>query len=111
MDQLRAGPSGTGFREDGQKAPAFRQETETTERQEDPSVSRLKKRDGKANGHNGKVRRDYWLEQWEKEAILDFYHHNPLNGYRRLAFMMNDAEIVAVSPSTTYRVLKSAGTA
>lgn len=64
---------------------------------------------GKANEHNGKIPRDYWLEEWERKAIIDFHHKNPLNGYRRLTFMMNDADVVAVSPSTTYRVLKNAG--
>jgi putative transposase len=33
----------------------------------------------------------------------------PLEGYRRLAYMMLDADIVAVSPSSVYRVLKAAG--
>ena len=33
----------------------------------------------------------------------------PLEGYRRLTFMMLDEDIVAVSPSSTYRVLKAAG--
>jgi transposase InsO family protein len=32
-----------------------------------------------------------------------------LEGYRRLAFMMLDDDIVAVSPSSVYRVLKRAG--
>lgn len=68
-----------------------------------------RKRYGKANEHNGKIPRDYWLEDWERQAIIDFHHQHPLNGYRRLTYMMNDAEIVAVSPSTTYRVLKNAG--
>lgn len=67
------------------------------------------KRCGKANEHNGKIPRDWWLEDWEKKAIIDFHLRNPLEGYRRLTFMMNDADIVAVSPSSTYRVLKSAG--
>lgn len=67
------------------------------------------KRYGKANEHNGKIPRDYWLEDWERKAIIDFHHQHPLNGYRRLTFMMNDAGVVAVSPSTTYRVLKNAG--
>lgn len=67
------------------------------------------RRYGKANEHNGKIPRDYWLEDWERQAIIDFHHQHPLNGYRRLTFMMNDADVVAVSPSTTYRVLKNAG--
>lgn len=68
-----------------------------------------KHRYGKANEHNGQVPRDWWLEDWEKQAILDFHERNPLEGYRRLTFMMLDDDIVAVSPSSVYRVLKSAG--
>jgi putative transposase len=68
-----------------------------------------RKRYGQANEHNGKVPRDWWLEDWEKEAILGFHDHHPLDGYRRLAFMMLDDDVVAVSPSTVYRVLKNAG--
>lgn len=68
-----------------------------------------KKRYGKANEHNGKVPRDFWLEAWERQAILDFHHANPLEGYRRLTFMMLDADVVAVSPSSVYRVLRDAG--
>jgi len=67
------------------------------------------KRYGKINGHNGKTPRDWWLEEWEKQAILDFHDKHPLEGYRRLTFMMLDDDIVAVSPSSTYRVLKNAG--
>jgi transposase InsO family protein len=68
-----------------------------------------KNRYGKANEHNGKIPRDWWIEPWEKQAIIDYHDQNPLEGYRRLTFMMLDDDIVAVSPSTTYRVLKSAG--
>ncbi len=64
---------------------------------------------GKANEHNGLVPRDHWLEQWEKEAIVEFFHEYPLEGYRRLCFMMLDRDIVAVSPSSVYRVLKVEG--
>jgi hypothetical protein len=46
---------------------------------------------------------------WEKEAIIDFHLKNPLEGYRRLTFMMLDADIVAVSPSSVWRVLGIAG--
>jgi putative transposase len=63
---------------------------------------------GKVNEHNGKVPRDHWLEDWEKRAIIDYHGKNPLEGYRRLAFMMLDENIVAVSPSSVYRVLRSA---
>ena len=60
------------------------------------------------NEHNAWIPRDHWLEAWEKAAILDFEWRYPLEGYRRLAFMMLDEEIVAVSPSSVYRVLKEA---
>ncbi len=52
---------------------------------------------------------DFWLEEWEKEAIIDFHLKNPLEGYRRLTFMMLDADIVAVSPASVWRVLGQAG--
>ena len=68
-----------------------------------------KKRYGKANEHNGKVPRDHWIEEWERDAIVDYFDAHPLEGYRRLAFMMLDADVVAVSPSTAYRVLRAAG--
>jgi hypothetical protein len=50
-----------------------------------------------------------WLEDWEKQAIIGFHLKNPLEGYRRLAFMMLDADIVAVSPTSVWRVLGQAG--
>lgn len=67
------------------------------------------KRYGKANEHNALVPRDHWLEPWEREAILAFQAKNPLEGYRRLTFMMIDADIVAASPTTVWRVLSQAG--
>jgi putative transposase len=63
---------------------------------------------GKVNEHNGLVPRDFWLDDWEKQAIIKFYFKHPLEGYRRLTFMMLDRDIVAVSPSSVYRVLKQA---
>jgi putative transposase len=68
-----------------------------------------RERYGKANEHNGWIPRDFWLEQWEKEKIISFHLKNPLEGYRRLTFMMLDADIVAVSPSSVWRVLGQAG--
>ncbi|HOH30912.1 MAG TPA: IS3 family transposase [Candidatus Hydrogenedentes bacterium] len=64
---------------------------------------------GKVNEHNGKIPRDFWLESWEKQAILDFETQHPDEGYRRLTFMMIDADIVAVSPASVWRVLSDAG--
>ena len=68
-----------------------------------------RERYGRVNEHNGWIARDFWLEPWEKEAILDFHWKNPLEGYRRLAFMMLDRDVVAVSPASVWRVLKQAG--
>jgi transposase InsO family protein len=68
-----------------------------------------KARYGKVNEHNASVPRDHWLEDWEKDAIIKFYGENPLEGYRRLTFMLLDRDVVAVSPSSVYRVLKAAG--
>jgi putative transposase len=68
-----------------------------------------RERYGKANEHNAWVPRDFWLEEWEKKAIVDFHANNPLEGYRRLTFMMLDQDIVAVSPSSVWRVLGQAG--
>ena len=64
---------------------------------------------GKVNEHNALIPRDFWLEEWERQAIIDFYQKNPLEGYRRLTFMMLDQDVVAVSPSSVYRVLSSVG--
>lgn len=68
-----------------------------------------KKRYGKVNEHNGKIPRDHWVEPEEREAIVNFHDQNPLNGYRRLTFMMLDDDVAAVSPSTVYRVLRGEG--
>jgi transposase InsO family protein len=68
-----------------------------------------RERYGKANEHNAWIPRDHWLEEWEKRAIERFYTEHPLEGYRRLAFMMLDQDVVAVSPSSAYRVLDEAG--
>lgn len=64
---------------------------------------------GRVNEHNAWVPRDAWLEESEQEAIVDFHRQNPLEGYRRLTFMMLDRDIVAASPASVYRVLKRAG--
>lgn len=68
-----------------------------------------RERYGKVNEHNAQVPRDDWLLDEEKQAILDYHHRHPLDGYRRLAFMMLDDDVAAVSPSTVYRVLRNAG--
>jgi putative transposase len=68
-----------------------------------------RKRYGRVNEHNAWVPRDHWLTDEEKKAILDFRIEFPLEGYRQLAFMMLDRDVVAASPSSVYRVLHDAG--
>jgi transposase InsO family protein len=70
---------------------------------------RWKNRYGKANEHNAMIPRDHWLEPRERAAIEAFAREYPLEGYRRLTFMMLDRDVAAVSPASTYRVLKAAG--
>lgn len=59
--------------------------------------------------HNGKQPKNHWILDWEKAAIIKYAKAHPNEGYRRLTYMMLDESIVAVSPSTTYRVLKQVG--
>jgi len=61
------------------------------------------------NNHNGIVPKKHWILDWERQAIINYARTHIGEGYRRLTYMMIDANIAAVSPSTTYRILKSAG--
>ncbi|RMD58305.1 transposase, partial [Candidatus Parcubacteria bacterium] len=53
--------------------------------------------------------KSHYLLDWEKQRIIDYKKAHPEVGYRRLAFMMLDEDIVAVPPSSVYRVLRNAG--
>jgi transposase InsO family protein len=64
---------------------------------------------GKAYEHNGWIPRDHWLDESEKQAIIQYHFDHPLEGYRRLTYMMLDANVVACSAGTVYRVLSQAG--
>jgi putative transposase len=64
---------------------------------------------GKVNEHNAWVPRDHWLTEDERARICNFARGHPDEGYRRMTFMMLDADVVACSPSSVYRVLKKAG--
>ena len=68
-----------------------------------------RKRYGRCNQHNAQIPRKHWLLGWEKAALLDYQQEHPEEGYRRLAYMMLDADVVAASPSSVYRALKKAG--
>lgn len=39
-----------------------------------------RRRYGSVHEHNGWVPRDFWLEEWEKQAILDFHRQHPREG-------------------------------
>ncbi len=64
---------------------------------------------GRVNTHNGQMPRDHWLTPAERQAMLDYYDTHAPEGYRCLTFIMLDADVVAVSPATVYRVLRAAG--
>jgi putative transposase len=64
---------------------------------------------GLPNEQHARVPKQFWLLPEERQAILDFQERHPDEGYRRLCFMMLDSDVVAVSPSSVYRVLKEAG--
>lgn len=70
---------------------------------------RWQDRYGQANAHNGQIPRAHWLTPVERQAILHYHDAHAPEGYRRMTFMMLDADIVAASPATVYRVLKAAG--
>lgn len=71
---------------------------------------------GTPNRHNGKMPRLNWILDSEKEAIINYAKENIAqngyclrDGYRVLAYEMIDKNICAVSPSSVWRVLSSAG--
>lgn len=67
------------------------------------------KRLNKKDNHNAPLPKAHWILPEEKEAITRFAQQGNLQaGYRRMTYLMLDADIVAVSPSTVYRVLKEA---
>lgn len=57
------------------------------------------------NRHNGQMPRAHWISDEEEQQVLQFQELHPEEGYRVLTYMMMDAGVVAVSPSTTYRIL------
>ncbi len=66
------------------------------------------RRYGKVNEHNAWIPRDHWLENWEKQTVIDYYLNHPDDGYRRITYMMMDEDLVAASPSSVYRILTQA---
>ena len=70
---------------------------------------RWAKTDGKQEAPRASVPKSHYLLEWEKERIIEYKKAHPEVGYRRLAFMMLDEDVVAAAPSTVYRVLREAG--
>jgi putative transposase len=66
-------------------------------------------RAGQANQHNAPLPRHNWLTPAEKTTLVGYFDQHPQEGYRRLSYMMLDANVVAASPATVYRVLKAHG--
>lgn len=66
-------------------------------------------RKNKENQHNSNLPKAHWLLPWEVNAIIQYRSKHFEEGYRRLCFMMLDENVVAVSPSSIYRVLFNAG--
>jgi transposase InsO family protein len=66
------------------------------------------KRREQPNQHNAPIPKRHWILPWEKDAIIRYATEHLEAGYRRLTYLMLDENVVAVSPSTTYRVLAAA---
>lgn len=67
------------------------------------------RRAGQPNRHNASMPRDFWILPEERAAILAAQARFSDDGYRRLCYLLLDADEVAVSPATVYRVLSAAG--
>jgi putative transposase len=68
-----------------------------------------KKRYGIPNSHNSNCPRNNWLTTEEELQIVEYARVHVSEGYRRLTYMMIDADVVFVSPSSVYRILFSYG--
>jgi len=68
-----------------------------------------KRRKYHKNEHNGHIPKSHWILPWEREAIIEYRHEHPEEGYRRMCYMMLDEDVAAVSPSTVYRILQAEG--
>ena len=64
---------------------------------------------GKKPRPEGVVPKGHWILPEEREKIVAFKRQHPTVGGVRLTYMMLDQGIVAVSPSTVFRVLREAG--
>jgi hypothetical protein len=63
-------------------------------------------RKGAETRHNGNLPKYHWLTPWEQDAIVGYCRGRLEQGYRRLTCLMIDENIVAVSCSAVYGVLR-----
>jgi len=68
-----------------------------------------KKRIGIDNHHNGLLPKSHWILPEEYQAVVIYAKQCYTGGYKRFAYEMLDNNIVALSPSTVYRILKVEG--
>lgn len=68
-----------------------------------------KRRQGIPNFHNGQIPKSHWILPEEERLIVEYCSERLIDGYRREAYNMLDEDVVAVSPSTVYRLLKEHG--
>jgi len=66
-------------------------------------------KDSYSVSHNGIIPKRHWALPWEIDAVITYAKAHPGEGYRRLTYMMLDEDVVAISPSTVYRILRKAG--
>jgi putative transposase len=66
-------------------------------------------RRGQENQHNGKMPRDFWITEKEKQDVLAYYAEHSVEGYRAVTYMMMDENVAAMSCSSVYRILSKAG--
>ncbi|HNN91096.1 MAG TPA: hypothetical protein PKI03_02460 [Pseudomonadota bacterium] len=64
---------------------------------------------GKIDEHNAWIPRDHWLLPKEEQTLVAFHDQHPLEGHRRLTFMMIDQDLVGCTPSSVYCMLSVAG--
>lgn len=66
-------------------------------------------RKAKPNAHNANTPKNNWILPAERKAVIDYAKEHLEAGYRRMTYLMLDEDIVALSPSSTYRILKQEG--
>lgn len=68
-----------------------------------------RKRFRTSNHHNGQIPKSHWILPEEYQALLIFARTYYIGGYRRFTYEMMDKDIVVLSPTTVYRILKAEG--